>query len=631
MENLASILFSIFAGTFARPSRTVSCLSAGMLLIVGAALAEDKPDAKAGNMSKNPSWHKGKASFEMTRRRPGMPAIDDDDDDDGETDENEPTMVQADEDTAPEDPNGNSGLEAIAAPDYRQPSQYTAVTDRWRLPGDLGLVNERWYDPYNFNVVKGDRPAWGRDWFFNLSVISDTVIEPRRLPPSLASGAKNAGDQFLFVENLILAMSLYKGETVYRPPDIEFRFSPVINTNYTAADSSAALYADASQGKSRWDHDISLQQVSVDMHLRTVSDRYDFDRIRLGIQPFTADNRGFLFLDNPLGLRLYGTRDNNLWQYNLAFFNRIEKDTNSGLNELIQQGLRNDQVFLASLYRQDFPVHGFTSQGTVVYNRNREGNQEFYDYNDFLARPSGLGGSFHRNYDVAYIGYNGDGHIGRVNLTTSAYYALGHESAGPFSGKSSSIQAWFAAAEVSMDFDWIRPRLSILHGSGDDDPYDTTSKGFDAILENPVFAGGDSSFWIRQAVPYAKGIKLTGRNGILNAMRSSKEQGQSNFTNPGIQLFGLGVDFDLLPELRLSVNANKLFFDETAVLEASSNKRVHSDIGWDTSVALTYRPFQSQNAILRVSGAVLVPGQGFRDIYGDKIAYSVLANFVLAY
>ena len=36
----------------------------------------------------------------------------------------------------------------------------------------------------------------------------------------------------------------------------------------------------------------------------------------------------------PLGVRLFGTRDNNQWQYNLAWFRRIEKDTNSGLNDL---------------------------------------------------------------------------------------------------------------------------------------------------------------------------------------------------------------------------------------------------------------------------------------------------------
>ena len=51
---------------------------------------------------------------------------------------------------------------------------------------------------------------------------------------------------------------------------------------------------------------------------------------------------------------------------------------------------------------------------------------------------------------------------------------------------------------------------------------------------------------------------MTGRNSVLPSLRSSKELGQSNFTNPGIELYGLGADFDILPELRLSTNFNKL-------------------------------------------------------------------------
>lgn len=554
-------------------------------------------------------------SEDITRRRPGR--------------EENP-----DEEPAPEQPNSRTGLEAVAPRDYPSPPQYTALEDRWRLPVDLGLMNERWYDPYNFNVLKADRPFAGRDWFFNAGLLSDTVAEPRRLPPTPASGSSAAGDQFLFVQSLSLALNLYKGETVFRPPDFEFRFNPILNTNFAKSDTTGTLYSDTSQGTSRWDHDISLQQVSLDMHLRTVSDRYDFDRLRIGIQPFTADFRGFLFLDNPVGVRLYGNRDNNLWQYNLAWFRRVEKDTNSGLNEIIQEGMRNDDVFVANLYRQDFPVRGFTSQGIAVYNRNREGNSslEYYDHNGFPARPSMLGGGFARNYDAGYLGYNGDGHFGRLNLSASAYLALGKETAGPFTGKPSDIQAGFGAFEASMDFDWIRPRLSVLYAGGDGNPYDNTEHGFDAIFENPMFAGGDASFWTRQSLPYANGVKLNGRNGILNAMRSSKEQGQSNFTNPGIQLYGVGADFDVLPELRVSINANQLFFDNTAVLEATQNgRRIGRNIGLDSSVALVYRPFQTQNIIFRLSGAVLVPGEGFKDLYGDHLGFSVLSNLILAY
>ena len=55
------------------------------------------------------------------------------------------------------------------------------VPDRWRIVDTLGY-KERWFDPYNRNVLKADRPVHGDEWFFNLGVISDTVYELREVP-----------------------------------------------------------------------------------------------------------------------------------------------------------------------------------------------------------------------------------------------------------------------------------------------------------------------------------------------------------------------------------------------------------------------------------------------------------------
>ena len=49
---------------------------------------------------------------------------------------------------------------------------------------------------------------------------------------------------------------------------------------------------------------LGLQEAFVDYHIRNVSERYDFDSVRVGIQPFSTDFRGFLFQDNQLGVRL---------------------------------------------------------------------------------------------------------------------------------------------------------------------------------------------------------------------------------------------------------------------------------------------------------------------------------------
>ncbi len=519
------------------------------------------------------------------------------------------------------------------------------VPDRWRIVDSLGYA-ERWWDPYNGNNrLKGDKPIFGKpgkDWFFNLSAISDTVYEPRNFPLPVGNATTSRagqfdliadGDQYLVNENLIVEAVLYRGDTVFRPPDHEFRLITVFNVNHTVVDERGILKADPDEGVTRTEGFIGIQGAFWDYHIRNVSDRYDFDSFRIGIQPFSSDFRGFLFQDNQFGIRFFGTRDNNIFQYNVAWFRRLEKEINSGLND-IADSLRDDDIFTANLYWQDFPRLGFISQASITHNRNREADDFFFDDNAFIARPSSLGFERGRDYDVTYLGLSGDGHFGRNNLTYSAYYAFGDQSNGVFTNEETDISAYFVAAEYSRDFDWIRARASFLHTSGDDNPFDNKEKGFDAIFENPQFAGGDTAFFIRQNVPLIGGgrVALNSRNSIIPSLRSSKELGQSNFTNPGLTLLGIGADFDLTPQTRLSFNVNQMWFDDTSSLELARNQsRIRKNVGQDISAALIWRPFATQNAVFRLSGAVLNPGKGFEDLYGEGTPYSVLANLILAY
>ena len=525
--------------------------------------------------------------------------------------------------------------------------EFAAVPDRWRIVSALGYP-ERWWDPYNGNnVLKADRPAFGDDWFFLFSAISDSTFEDRNVPTPVAIATSTdtgrldvLGDpgQSAFTQNLITEFVLYKGDTVFKPPDYEFRFIPVFNLTHVSVEEAGVMKVDPNSGTTRTESFVGIQGLFVDKHLRNTSERYDFDSLRVGIQPITADFRGFLFQDSPVGIRLFGTRDNNRWQYNIGAFRRIEKDTNSGLNDITEagfsDGLRDDDVFLFNLYRQDFPVVGFTSQIAVVHNSNQETDAEFIDDNGFLTRPAALGIQQNRDYDVSYVGYNGDGHIGPWNLSLSAYYAFGTETPATFTNLESDISAAFAAAEVSRDFDWIRAKGTFVFASGDDDPYDDKSNGFDAIFENPWIAGADTSFWIRQAVPLIGGgrVAISGQNGLLNSMRPNKAQGQSNFSNPGLLLLGLGADFDVTPKVRASVNINQLWFDDTAVLEAARNQApIGKDIGQDVSLSVIYRPLTSQNIIVRVAASALIPGSGYKDLFGSDTPYSILANLILAY
>ena len=542
------------------------------------------------------------------------------------------------------DPNRATDVPRVSPVDgERARGRIMPVPDRWRILNTLGIMQQDWRDPYHQNTYKADKPLHD-DWFLDVSLTSDTVYEPRRFPvPVSPQGTASSGeldvigdgDQTVFAETLIAGVVYYKGDTVFRPPDWEYRLTLAAQYNHVETEQARLLRADPDEGTDRTDNHLGVQELFVDKHLRDVSPRYDFDSVRFGIQPFNADFRGFLFQDEQFGLRLFGTRDNNIFQYNLAWFRRIEKDTNSGLNDL-GEGLRDDDVFAANLYWQDFPTLGFFTQGTIVHNRNREGDDgAHFNTNDFIERPASLGLEKPRNYDVTYLGLSGDGHFGRTNLTASIYYAYGDQDRGVFVDRSTDIRAAFAAAELSRDFDWTRVRLSALYASGDDDPFDDVSTGFDAIFENPLFAGADTSFWIRQPVPLIGGgrVSLSGRNGILNSLRSSKEEGQSNFDNPGTVLLGIGTDHDLTPEWRLSTNVNQLWFDTTEILEVARNQGdIDTEIGTDISVAAIYRPLFTQNVVLRISGATLIPGDGYEALFGDdERPYSILANLILTY
>ncbi len=522
--------------------------------------------------------------------------------------------------------------------------QTVPIPDRWRLVEAVG-VNERLWDPYNQNTLKADRPILGsQEWFFNLLTVSDTVIEPRRIPTPTGQPVSDTpgtldvfadGDQLFVSQNFIVSTAIIKGDTVFRPPDYEFRFTGVGNITYVDVDDVGVLKSRTTQGLERTSGWFGVQDFFVDKHLRNKSDRYDFDSLRIGIQPFTSDFRGFLFQDNQPGVRLFGTFENNRIQYNVAFFRRLEKEINSGLNDFEEP--RDDDVYALNVYYQDFPVLGFTTQASVTYNMNRENGGREFDRNGFLQRPALIGDAQDHKYDVVYLGLAGDGHFDRLNLTYQLYYAVGHDSNNPLAKRSQTISSFFAAVEASMDFDWWRAKGFLLYAMGDGDIDNQYASGFDAIFENPQFAGADTSFWQRQAIPliFGGGVQLVGRNALLPNLRTSKEQGQSNFVNPGLQMYGVGTDFDILPELRFSTNFSYLRFDHTDSLRLARNQGpINQEIGWDLSGAITYRPLFTQNVVFRLSGATLVPRRGFKQLFGDEgtVPYwSVLANLILTF
>ena len=369
------------------------------------------------------------------------------------------------------------------------------------------------------------------------------------------------------------------------------------------------------------DH-VALQEAFAEIHFSDLSDNYDFISSRTGIQPFCSDFRGFIFADTNLGFRLFGNLDNNRIQYNLALFNMREKDTYSDLNTFES---RHQRVFIANAFRQDFIWKGYTAQASVHINLDDGGTH--YDKNDALTRTQNFGSiqrdddSFdtikQKNVRALYLGWTGDGHIGRMNITHAFYQVLGEDEFNQLAGRRVDINAQMAALELSYDRDWIRFKASGFYASGDDEPLDRTAKGFDTILDNPFFIGGPFSWYVHQGFNLGgTGVNLKQRDSLVTNLRSSKTEGQANFVNPGVLIAGVGTDMDLTPKLRAFINANYIWFAETKPLElALQTNKLRTELGLDASLGFKFRPLLTDNIILSAGIGFFVPGAGYRDIY----------------
>lgn len=552
------------------------------------------------------------------------------------------------------------------------PANTVPVPNRWRIgftPWQRytsGVVDQPYetpapdlWNPYRQSVLKGDLPVIGQDIFLDLTASSETVTEFRRVPT--ASGVSTAvpgeydfygrSDEVSVQNNIAFDVSLFQGEAAFKPVDWELKLEPVFNVNYLSAAETGVVSPSPAgflgsnktpppnngfvsnpgdigtllngqvgpAGSYRDSHSaertralVTLQQGYAEVHLRDLSDNYDFMSLRAGIQPFNGDFRGFIYNDDNLGVRLFGNLDDNLYQYNFAWFHQLEKDTDSGLNTLEDRG---QDIFVANLYRQDFIWPGYTTEASFFANYDHGGLH--YDDNGDLVRPAPVGAVETHSLDAYYLGWAGDGHIGPINIDHAFYETLGRDDFNGIAGRPVDINAQMAALEVSYDHDWARYKLSFFYASGDGNPGSGTGSGFDPIVDNPNFTGGPFSYWTRQGFNLGgTSVNLKDPDSLVPDLRTSKTEGQANFVNPGIFIYGAGSEFDLTPKMRTFLNANYLRFAETGTLKTVlQTSRVDQEAGWDFSLGLQYRPLLTDNIIVSAGWGVLIPGRGFRDIY----------------
>jgi hypothetical protein len=539
--------------------------------------------------------------------------------------------------------------------------------------------NDIW-DPYRQSVLKGDKPVLGQDIFLTLTATSFTSYEARDIPTPAGVSTSQAnssefygqGNQQEVDQFATFSVDLFKGETVFQPLSWDLHIEPVYNFNWTRVEENGVLSVDPRGSNSQSDNGggltnnsgngnnnnggnfgpggglsgapgtglpgdpgtgfdhvgaqrfgdvyttrskdfLSLQEAFLEFHLADLSDNYDFVSMRVGNQPFNADFRGFVFNDTNLGVRFFGNMDSNRWQYNVAAFDMREKDTYSELNTLDS---RNQYVFVANVYRQDFLTPGLTEQ--LDFLTNLDDADTHYDRTGNLVRPAPIGGPI-EPHDIRsyYFGWNGDGHIGRINITHSFYEVIGRDTLNGIVGQPANINAQMGALEVSYDQDWIRLKASFFYASGDDHPQSGDATGFDTILDNPNFIGGPFSYYSRQGFVFGDtSVNFKQRDSLVLDLRSSKTEGQSNFVNPGVFIFGVGTEMTLTPTLKLFLNANyiRMVDTETPNFVLHTNN-VSPDVGFDLSGGIQYRPLLTNNVIISAGLGALIPGDGYKAIY----------------
>jgi len=526
---------------------------------------------------------------------------------------------------------------ALEQPDYR----------RYAPAGEYIYTKPHWYDPFNRNRFKGDEPIWpavlGQQVFFNFTGSETTFIDGRKVPvPSDVSAARpgssgffGRGEQFFLDQTFRFTFDLFHGDASFRPVDWRVRVTPEVSLNYLDVRELGIVGPDVRAGTTRLDSHVGFQEAFVEYKLHDLSANYDFVSVRAGIQEFNADFRGFLFVEEQPGLRIFGDLKSDRVEYNAAYFNFLEKNTNSGLNTFSR---RDQQVMLGNVYIQDFFFPGYTAEFLGAYNKDDGGLH--YDDNGFLVRPAPVGnvinqgvGAIPHSIQVGYFGWLGSGHIKRINITHAFYEAAGKDSFNPIAGRPVTVNAQMAAVELSLDRDWIRYRISSFYSSGDNNPRNGRANGFDAIVDLPSFAGGLFSFWNREGIRLlGSGVSLTTDGSLLPNMRSNKNEGQANFVNPGIFLVNAGTDIDITPKLKGFVNFNYLRFMRTEPLEfVLFQSPIRHNIGEDLGVGVTYRPPLSENIILTGGASILQPGQGFRDIYTGRTLFSVFGSAKLTF
>jgi len=505
---------------------------------------------------------------------------------------------------------------AVVVPEVTAPGgDFEAVPNRWNYQwarfqryqneSRQPFVVGRPFDPYNQNRAKADFPIGGSSSLFaNVNLQLNSAVNPRRV----ADGEPVS--QVFNNNNFVAGAEIFRGTTVFEPKRWAVRGTIVGNLNrLSTAGKLGRTYG--------------VEEAFAEKRLAVLGPAFDFVSIRGGMQNFNSDFRGYLFVDNQLGVRLFGNARSNRDQYNVAYFSMRDRDAVSQLHKFTS---RNQDVIIANYFVQDFGAPGYTFMANLHVNHDK----------GVEADPHAL--------QVVYAGFHGDGKWGPLSVSHAYYEAFGHDDdnavARALTGAASApidISARMAAVELSWDADWKRYRFSWFYSSGAASA--GNGSGFDSITDNPNLAGGQFMFWDQQkatvdGLPLANLLK--NNFSLLPNLRGKFNQ-RSNFVNPGLMLVNGGVDLRLSPKLRVVTNVSHVrLADPTVVRELlrldGSNGFEDATVGVDIGAGAKLRPFVNENLFVVLGFSLLKPGDGLASALGStQSLHSFVGAIQLAY
>ena len=478
---------------------------------------------------------------------------------------------------------------------------------RWRLFEPQGIgekLRSPLYDPYAPNVVKGDYPLFGDKVFLAATGVLDSFMEFKRNLDFFSGGRfRNIPyheHNLLGQLTGVLFLDVFQGDTVFTPRDWAIRVAPIIR--FRCGDKNAI-----DQGCGEY---ITLQEAFGELKLFEIGETFDATSGRLGIQAFNSDFFGFVYNDVQPGFRVFGELERNQIKFNVAAFDRLNKEKLLALNELGKR--REHQVGVVSVQWDDFILPGFNVQPSFVVNHDE-------------APAVAAGGTL----DAYYLGFTTNGRIDRFNVNSALYYVFGSTARNTPNARSQDIHAGMGFVQVAYPINYFNPRLAVAYATGDSDPDDNTATGFDSVFDNTAFAGGQFSYLFGEKIQLGAVTVLRG-NSILPSLRGANATAQ--FVNPGILAINPGIDMVLTPKTLFEANYAYVRFDDTSSLTGLAGRRVSREIGHELNAGVTYRPLLNEQLILFAGGAVLFPGQGIKDLFGnDDPVYKTVVRVLLTF